>query len=310
MAYKSPKVVMLEYIPLRILMEIISFMPYITVVLFAKLMGILMYIFAFKSRKVALINLKQAFPEKSFHERKKIAKRSMESMLMTFAEFIKASRMSNEQILKRIKIEGQDIFDKAMHEKNRGIIAITGHIGNWEYIAFYFAIKGYDPSVIVRPLDNPKLDVYMKSWREKRGMTCISRWGDLRDIFHALNKNTPVAFLSDQNYTQGIFVDFFGYPCATAVGPVAIAMKTKLPMAILYDLSDRYGHHKIIVHDIMYIEEKETKEETLRHNVQRYTKKLEEIIAKHPENWLWVHTRWNTRPKGEPEIFYDTNDYK
>ena len=141
-------------------------------------------------------------------------------------------------------------------------------------------------------------------------MTCISRWGDLRDIFHALNKNTPVAFLSDQNYTQGIFVDFFGYPCATAVGPVAIAMKTKLPMAILYDLPDRYGHHKIIVHDIMYIEEKETKEETLRHNVQRYTKKLEEIIAKHPENWLWVHTRWNTRPKGEPEIFYDTNDYK
>ena len=117
MAYKSPKVVMLEYIPLRILMEIISFMPYITVVLFAKLMGILMYIFAFKSRKVALINLKQAFPEKSFHERKKIAKRSMESMLMTFAEFIKASRMSNEQILKRIKIEGQDIFDKAMNEK-------------------------------------------------------------------------------------------------------------------------------------------------------------------------------------------------
>lgn len=310
MAYKSPTTIMLEYVPLRILMEIMAFMPYIIVVLFAKLVGTLMYYFAPGARRVALINLKQAFPEKSFKERKRIAKRSMKSMIMTFAEFIRSSRMSDEEILKRIKIEGQDIFDEAMHKKNRGIIAITGHIGNWEYIAFYFAIKGYNPSVIVRPLDNPKLDAYMKSWREKRGMKCISRWGDLREIFHALNNNTPVAFLSDQNYLDGIFVDLFGCPCATAVGPVAIAMKTGVPMAILYSVPDRYGHHKIVVSDIMYIEEKETKEETIRHNVQRYTKKLEEIIAKYPENWLWVHPRWNTRPKGEPEIFYKNNNYK
>ena len=287
MAYKSPKVVMLEYIPLRILMEIMAFMPYIIVVLFAKLIGTLMYYLVPSARKVALINLKQAFPEKSFHERKRIAKRSMKSMMMTFAEFIKSSRMSNEQILKRIKIDGQG-----------------------EYIAFYFAIKGYNPGVIFRPLDNPKLDAYMRSWREKRGMKCISRWGDLREIFYLLNNNSPVAFLCDQNYLDGIFVDFFGYPCATAVGPVAIAMKTGSPMAILYSLPDRYGHHKIIVHDIIYIEEKETKEETIRHNVQRYTKKLEEIISKYPENWLWVHPRWNTRPNGEPEIFYKHNNYK
>ncbi|EKV57861.1 putative lipid A biosynthesis acyltransferase [Brachyspira hampsonii 30446] len=310
MAYKSPKVVMLEYIPLRILMEIIAFTPYIIVILFAKVIGSLMYYFAPGVRKTALINLKQAFPNKSFHERKIIAKRSMKSMIMTFAEFIKSSRMSDEQILKRIKIEGQDKFDEAMNEKKRGIVAITGHIGNWEYIAFYFAIKGYNPGVIFRPLDNPKLDAYMRSWREKRGMKCISRWGDLREIFHVLNNNSPVAFLCDQNYLDGIFVDFFGYPAATAVGPVAIAMKTGSPMAILYSLPDRYGHHKIIVYDIMYIEQKETKEETIKHNVQRYTKKLEEIISKHPENWLWVHPRWNTRPNGEPEIFYKNNNYK
>ena len=100
MAYKSPKVIMLEYIPLRILMEIMAFMPYIFVILFAKLIGTLMYYLVPSARKVALINLKQAFPEKSFHERKVIAKRSMKSMMMTFAEFIKSSRMSDEQILK------------------------------------------------------------------------------------------------------------------------------------------------------------------------------------------------------------------
>lgn len=301
---------MLEYIPLRILMEIIAFMPYIIVILFAKLVGELMYYFSPHSRKIALINLKHAFPEKSFKERKRIAKCSMKSMMMTFAEFIKSSRMTDNQILKRIKIEGQDIFDNALYEKNKGIIAITGHIGNWEYMAFYFAINGYHPSIIVRPLDNPKLDVYMKSWREKRGMKCISRRGDLREIFNSLNDNSIVAFLCDQNYIEGIYVDFFGCPCATATGPVAVAIKTKIPIAITYCIPNGYGHHKIVVSDIMYIEEKDSKEETIRHNTQRYTKKLEDIIRKYPENWLWVHPRWNTRPNGEPEIFYKTNDYK
>ena len=308
--YKSKKVIMLEYIPLRILMEIIAFMPYIIVVLFAKFIGALMYYLVPSARKVALINLKQAFPEKTYVDRKRIDKRSMKSMIITFAEFIKSSSMSDSQILKRIKIEGLESFDRALEEKQKGIIAITGHIGNWEYVAFYFAIHKYNPKVIFRPLDNPKLDKYMRSWREKRGTECISRWGDLRDIFKALHENSPVAFLCDQNYLDGIFVDFFGYPCATAVGPVAVAMKTKSPIAILYDLPDRYGHHKIIVSEIMYIEEKETKEETLYFNTQKYTKKLEEIIRKHPENWLWVHPRWNTRPKGEPEIFYKHNNYK
>ena len=179
--YKSKKVIMLEYIPLRILMEIISFSPYIFVVLFAKLIGALMYYLVPSARKVALINLKQAFPEKTYRERKRIAKRSMKSMIITFAEFIKSSRMSNNQILKRLKIEGLEDFDKALEDK-KGIIAITGHIGNWEYIAFYFGIHKYNPKVIFRPLDNPKLDKYMRSWREKRGEECISRWGDLRDI--------------------------------------------------------------------------------------------------------------------------------
>ncbi len=308
--YKSKKVIMLEYIPLRILMEIIALSPYIIVVLFAKFIGSLMYYFVPSARKVALINLKQAFPEKTYKERKKIAKRSMKSMIITFAEFIKSSRMSDGQILKRIEIEGLEPFDNALKEKNKGMVSITGHIGNWEYIAFYFAIHKYNPKVIFRPLDNPKLDKYVRSWREKRGMECISRWGDLRDIFKALYDNSPVAFLCDQNYLEGIFVDFFGYPCATAVGPIAVAMKTRSPIAIVYDLPDRYGHHKIIVSEIMYIEEKETKEETLYYNTQKYTKKLEDIIRKHPENWLWVHPRWNTRPKGEPEIFYKHNNYK
>ena len=309
MAYKSKRIIMLEYVPLRILMEIIAFFPYIFVIFLAKIIGVLMFYVAPRSRKVALINLKQAFPEKSYLERRLIARRSMKSMMMTFAEFIKASRMSDEEILKRIKIEGRDIFDKAL-EENKGALVITGHIGNWEYIASYFGINGYNPSVIVRPLDNPKLDAYMKSWREKRGVKCIARKGNLKDIFYTLRENKPVAFLCDQNYIDGIYVDFFGEKCATAVGPIAMAMKTKAPIVIMYDVPDRYGHHKIIVSEMMYIEEKETKEETLYHNTQRYTKKLEDIIRKYPENWLWVHPRWNTRPNGEPEIFYKHNNYR
>lgn len=308
--YKSPRTVMLEYIPLRIIMELFAFLPMIFIILFAKVIGSLIYYLSPNTRKVALINLKQAFPEKSFRERKKIAKRSIQTMIMTFSEFIKASKMSDKRLLKRITAEGIDKFDKALYDKNIGIIAITGHIGNWEYVASYFGLKGYNPHVIVRPLDNPKLNAHLESWREKRGAKCISRWGDLRAMFEALKENKPVAFLADQNFLDGIFVEFFGCLCKTATGPIALAMKTKAPIAILYDVPNRYGYHKVVVSEIMYIEEKESKEETIRHNTQRYTKKLEDIIRKYPENWLWVHPRWNTRPNGEAEVFYKHNNFK
>lgn len=300
---------MLEYIPLRIMMEIITCIPYRIVTGISKVVGFLLYYLMPASRKVALINLKQALPEKSYKERKKIARRSIENMVMTFAEFIKSSRMSDKAILKRIEVVGIEKFDNALKDK-KGIIVITGHIGNWEYIAFYFGIKKYKPYVLVRPLDNPKLDKYLDAWRVKRGSICVDRRGDLRKIFSALKENSPVAFLCDQNYIEGVYVDFFGYLAATASGPIAMAMKTGSPVIIMHDIPDRKGRHKIMILDVFEIEKKETKEETIIHNTQRYTKVLEEIIRKYPEHWLWVHPRWNTRPNGEPEIFYKSNDYK
>lgn len=300
---------MLEYIPLRLMMEVISLIPYRIVINIAKIIGFISYFLVPQMRTISLINLKQAFPEKTYKERKRIARRSIENMVMTFAEFIRSSRMSDKAILKRIKVEGIEKFDEALKTK-KGIITITGHIGNWEYIAFYFGIKKYNPHVLVRPLDNPKLDKYLEAWRAKRGSVCVDRRGDLRIIFKALKENCPVAFLCDQNFIEGVYVNFFGYPAATPSGPIAMAVKTGAPVIIMYDIPDRKGRHKIVISDVFEIEKKETKEETITHNTQRYTKALEDIIRKYPENWLWVHPRWNTRPNGEPEIFYKNTDYK
>lgn len=309
MANKSKFVTLVEYIPLRMLMEVLSFFPYRLVVWFGRGLGFLTYYFSKEARHVSLINLKQAFPDKSLKERKKIAIQGLQSMMSTFAELIKTHNMSNKAIMKRLTVEGREKFDKLL-ERGKGIVVITGHIGNWEYVAFYFGIMGYLPRVVIRGLDNRMLHKYLVSWREKRGSICVDRRGDLTELFRALRSNQPIAFLCDQNYLEGVWVDFFGYTAATATGPVAIALKTGSPIVFLYDRPDKNGHHKVVVSDEFILEKKDTKEETIKHNTARFTKELENIIRKNPDIWLWAHPRWNTRPNNEPELFYKHNNYK
>lgn len=311
MANKSKIVTMLEYIPLVVFMYLLSIVPYILTIYFAKAVGFLLYLLVPSLKKVALINLKQAFPKKSYKERKRIVLKSMQNMIVVFTEFIRTAHMSDKAILKRVTIENKykDIFDNLL-KKEKGIIAITGHIGNWEYLSYYFAIKGYDPYLIMRGLDNRVLNNKLEELRNKRGAVCVDRRGNLRLIFEALKNNSPVAFLCDQNYLEGVFVDFFGAKAKTAAGPVVIAMKTGSPIIIVYDKSDGKGHHKIIISDVLEIEKKDTKEETIIYNTERFTKCLEKIIKENPDIWLWVHPRWNTRPEGEAETFYANKNYK
>jgi len=311
LAYKKQHIIDLEYAAIAISMKIIAFVPYRIIIYFSKLVGLILYNFSSKSRIISLINLKQAFPEKTFKERKKIAIASMQNMIAVFAEFLKSARMSDAQILKRIKIDGIEGFDKLL-ERNKGIVCITGHIGNWEYLAFYFAMQKYKPYIIVNPLYNNKLDNHLKQMREKRGSICVNRKKkeDLKLMFYALkSSNSPLAFLCDQNFLEGVYVNFFGCLAATPTGPIAMAIKTCSPIIIAYDIPNKHGYHSLHISEEFVIEEKETKEETILHNTQRYTKKLEDIIRANPEHWIWSHGRWNTRPGNEPEVFYKKTDY-
>lgn len=310
MAYKLKTITLLEYIPLRIFMFILYFLPYRFCVFIGRRVGSLVYYIAKNQRKIALINLKHAFPEKSFKWRNTIARKSMENMFQVYFEFIKSAYMKDEEILKRIDISKEDkkTFDRLLTE-NKGIIAISGHIGNWEMVSFYFSLTGYHPYVIMRSLDNKKLNREMAKIREKRGATCVDRRANMRIIFEALKGNFPVAFLCDQNYLEGIYVNFFGTLASTAYGPVALAMKTKSPMIVIYDKVLKNGYHKIIISNILEIENKESKEKTIIYNTQKFTKCIEDIIRENPEEWLWSHGRWNTRPNGEAETFYKRDDY-
>ena len=291
-------------------MKTITFVPLCLAILFTKISGFIGYYLIKQIRVVSLINLKQAFPDKSFKERNKIGLKSFQNMLITFVEFLHSAKDSDEAIMKRLIIENGHLMDDLLARK-KGVVAITGHIGNWEFLAFYFGIKKYSPHIIIRSLDNAKLNKYLRILREKRGSTCIDRKrGDLRLFFKALKDNTPLAFLCDQNFLEGVYVDFFGELAATATGPIALALKTGSPILLSYAKPLKHGKHKLVMLKEFILEMKDTKEETILHNTQRYTKELEKIIRENPENWLWSHPRWNTRPNNEPEIFYKRDDYK
>lgn len=299
----------LEYGAFRVAMTLIHIFPYRVFLFFVRRLSSLAYRILKDSRDAALESLLIAFPEKTKEEREYIAKESFKNVATTFAEFAYSSVWKNNKIERFIKIENLDTFNELL-SRGKGLVVITGHIGNWEFMANIISVMGYNPAFIVRALDNQKLDNYIEHWRTKRGGSIINRNGDdLRNIFLALRANSPVGFLSDQNFIDGVFVPFFGKLAATASGAIAISMKTKSPIIIAYARRNKDYTHTLTFTDEFIIEERPTKNQTLLHNTARYTKMLEDIIRKNPTEWLWAHRRWATPPEHKPwAMRYDKID--
>ena len=299
----------IEYWAFRVFMAAMLFLPYRLVLFFTRRIAYIGFYILKGPREDALSSLSIAYPEKTEKEKRYIAKKSFKNTVTTFVEFAYSSKWSNEKLKKIIKTEGLDNLKKLI-EKGKGVIVITGHIGNWEYSANISSILGLNPAFIVRALDNYRIDKYVSHWRTKRGAISINRKnGDLRAIFEALKENRIVGFLSDQNFSDGVFVYFFGKLACTAAGSIAMAMKTGSPIIFSYAKRNNDYTHTVVFSEEMKLELKETKEKTLLHNTQRYTKILEDIIRSNPEEWLWAHRRWNTYPGERPNaLHYDKID--
>ncbi len=302
-----------EYTGFKWFMNFMKIFPFRFVMFTSRRLASVVYSKLKNSRLDALNGLAVAFPEKTEKEREAIAKASFKNMITTFVEFAYTSKYSDEKLGKKIKVEGLEHLEKAL-EKNCGAVVITGHIGNWENIASIVAVKKMRPAFIVRPLDNRKIGEYVKEWRTKRGGQEISRkkharGSDLREIFEALYDNKPIGFISDQNFSDGVFVYFFGKLACTAAGPITIAMKTGAPVLFAFDKRHKDYTHTVTFSEEMSLEIKESKEKTILYNTQKYTKVLEDYIRKNPEDWLWVHKRWNTHAGERPKALnYDKYD--
>jgi KDO2-lipid IV(A) lauroyltransferase len=246
-------------------------------------------------RRVALSNLAMALPELDRHAHERIADgvfRSIARLLVTFARF---PRISSGRIGDWIRYEGFEHFEEA-RKHGRGVLFATAHLGNWELSAFAHAWMAAPMYVVVRPLDNPKIDALVERRRMLSGNRLIGKREYARGILKALHENQAVGILVDQNASleEGTFVDFFGVPACAGTGFAKLAAHSGaavIPGFALWIENER----KYVLQFYPPIEITGNAEADTR----ALHRQLEAVIRQYPDQWLWIHRRWKTRPPGE-----------
>ena len=280
------------------IISVLNFLPRKSSISLGRFLGRLAYFIIADARKRTQNNLKIAFgKEKNQRELKKLALNVFENVGKNVVDAVRLKNMKCDQIEKITKIEGLEYFDNA-YKMGKGVIPLTGHIGNFELLAAYFSLKGYKVSVIGRELYDPRLDALLVKTRETVGLENIPSSASVKQIIKTLRSGRALGVLADQDSSRvrGVFVDFFGRPARTPVGPILLAYKTQspiVPMAIVRDKEDKY---KIIVKEPIELVFSGDKENDLVETTQKCTKVLESIIREYPSQWLWMHDRWKSKP--------------
>lgn len=250
-------------------------------------------------RRVALVNLGLALPELTTADRQRIVDgvfRSIARLLLVFARF---PRLNRENVREWIRLEGFEHVEAA-RQRGRGILFATAHLGNWELSAFAYALLVEPMHVVVRPLDNPRIDALVERRRTLSGNRLIQKKEFARGILKALAANQAVGILADQNSTpdEGVFVDFFGVPACASTGLARLAAHSQAAVIPGFALwSDEERRYVLRFYPPVEITG------DLQEDTQRIQSEIESVIRRYPDQWLWIHRRWKTRPPGQPELY-------
>lgn len=223
-------------------------------------------------------------------------------LLGEFSQFPKITRQNISQL---VEYDGLENYTRAS-ERGRGVLMLTGHIGAWELCAFAQGVYGHPLSFLVRPLDNPLLDRMVSHYRELSGNRTIDKNKAVKPVLEILRRGQDVGLLIDANtmLDQGVFCDFFGTPACSTTGLAVFALRAEAPVVpgfLIWD--ERTSKHRLRFEpEIPLIRTGDFKEEVML-NTARFTKVIEEYAWRYPDQWLWVHKRWHTRPAGEPDLY-------
>ncbi len=299
---------LVQYVGLRLVAMGLHGFPVDANLRTAKLLGSFMYAVDRKHRDRALANLARSFPDMSDRQRRALAKRSMQQLFMLFVEVLFTTRLVRiDTWADYVDLENfRDVLDLLLRP-GQGLIMLTGHYGNWEILGYTLATLGFDTTSIARPLDNRLVNRWLLGIRERKGQRIIDKKGATPIVTGVLDAGGAIGIIADQNAgTKGMFVDFFGRKAATYKSIGLLAMQYRIPVVIGYARRvENKFHFKVGAQDIIYPADWDAQDDPLRYITQRYTKAIENFIRADPGQYLWVHRRWKTRPKGEAAAAYD-----
>lgn len=248
-------------------------------------------------RRVALANLRQAFPEQSTRQHQRLCRRAFRHLGLVFVELCTLLSRPLDHLLDRITLEGREHVDRVMAAHGRALM-LTGHLGNWEVLSAAHRLAPYPLAVVVRPLDWRWLNAVAERLRLKTGVELIDKRRALRRVLAALGRGGLVAILLDQNASrdEGVFVPFFGRPASTSRSIAVLALRTGAPIVPIFARREPGGGHRVIIGPPLAPPAVNDREEAIVELTMRCTATIEAAIRQAPEQWLWTHSRWRTRP--------------
>ena len=259
-------------------------------------MGRILFLTDRKHRKIALNNLTHAYgDEKQPHEIRMLARRIFENLGKMVFEIAWYWRLDRSDFDKYFRIDGLSHYTNA-HKKNKGVLVLTAHVGNWELLTVIAGMTGYPANFVYRPLDFQPLDQFFVKFRTRFGGKLIPKNRSMRTILNSLKQGEAVVFLMDQNvdWYNGVFVHFFGRRACTNKGLALLALRTEAPLLPVFIV--REGPlFKVEVGDEVPLIKTGDKIKDLEANTQQYNRIIEACVRRYPDQWFWVHQRWKTR---------------
>ncbi|RKY94175.1 MAG: hypothetical protein DRQ01_02980 [Ignavibacteriae bacterium] len=261
-----------------------------------KLSSFLAFIFYYLipiRKETVLENLTNAFPEFDEKKIRNIAYNAYKSFLTAFIEILYLPKISGQGLKAAVYCPNKELIETKFKEDN-GVILLSAHFGNWEYVAASVALQLNIPlSVVVKPQRNPYVSDWMNNVRTRWNNDVVSLGLSIRKIYQTLKEKKIVAMVADQRGPQeSIKVEFFGRKVSVHVGPVVLALKTGAPILYGIPVRQKDNRYKIVMHEISKDNLPEDHEEKIIELSQRHTTYLESFIRKYPEQWLWMHKRW------------------
>ena len=293
----------LEYIPIRILLYFVHLFPYSFSVKIGVILGHLIYLIP-SLRNTVINNLTEVYKEKPLQEIKALSKKVLINFGTLCLEVMFMPKLTLEKLNKIVSFEDGSLETmKDLFSRQSGIVGITMHYGNWEFMGSAISAQGFKLNHIVRPLDNLLLDKYIESYRKLFGAGIISRKESLKEGFRVIHRKELLTFLIDQNWAiGGIYIPFMDRLAATSQGAALFCYKFRCPVVAAHTYRKDDNTHVVCLREIEVDYSIEDKEQFIYNTMLKFSQYFEKIILENPEQWMWLHPRWKSRPKDENDF--------
>ncbi len=254
----------------------------------------------------ALVNLRIAFPDLSEYRRREIGRLSYENLARNIIDVLRFDTWSEEDIRARVEITGLRHLDAA-RAQGKGVLVLTLHLGNFELALMALGLTGVPVSAVARKLPNSFLYARIAAWRRRSGAELIDHKKSALKILRGLREGRAIGLLIDRysRRDRGVFVPLFGVRCSTSAGLATLALRAGAPVIPVYILRDGPDHHQIVILPALEFRPSGDRKRDIEVLTARCNEVLEELIRRHPEQWIWAHRRFRNSPD-VPESVYAT----